>query len=210
MLSNKEKIHNMQLASLQPDIDFKNELISYLKKEIHFELKDTNITGKEILLTTIYSPPLSKLVYWCNQKSLNLYAESFCKTMGLKTFKKGSWPFGTASILLFANQNKINVQSVYLKDGSGLAPENKITTSILSELLAMYTKQKWYSTFYESLPSINGLIMKSGYIGGTRAYSGYIKLKDGTDASFAFIIHNYSCTPRETKLNMFRILDLLK
>ena len=100
----------MQLASLQPDIDFKNELINYLKKEIHFESNDSVSKGNETLLTTIFSPPLSKLVYWCNQKSLNLYAESFCKTMGLKTFKKGSWPFGTASMLLFANQNKINVK----------------------------------------------------------------------------------------------------
>jgi D-alanyl-D-alanine carboxypeptidase len=52
--------------------------------------------------------------------------------------------------------------------------------------------------------------MKSGYIGGTRSYAGYIKLKDGRNACFAFILHNYSCTPKEAKLKMFELLDLLK
>jgi D-alanyl-D-alanine carboxypeptidase len=52
--------------------------------------------------------------------------------------------------------------------------------------------------------------MKSGYIGGTRSYAGYIKMKDSTEACFAFIINDYTCRPKEVKLSMFQILDILK
>jgi D-alanyl-D-alanine carboxypeptidase/D-alanyl-D-alanine-endopeptidase (penicillin-binding protein 4) len=210
VLSNKEKIQNMQLARLHPDEDFKKELIDYMKKEIVFEKKDTLISSKEIPLTTIVSPPLSKLVYWCNQKSLNVYAESFCKTLAVKLFKKGSWPLGISAMIRYANSKGISTEKISLKDGCGLAPENRISTYVLAQLLQKNTKEKWYKTFYESLPSINGLIMKSGYIGGTRSYAGYITLKNNTSACFAFIVNNYTCTPRGVKVQMFQILDLLK
>jgi D-alanyl-D-alanine carboxypeptidase/D-alanyl-D-alanine-endopeptidase (penicillin-binding protein 4) len=102
------------------------------------------------------------------------------------------------------------MNSVKLLDASGLAPENRITTSIMAQLLHHYSKESYYPTFFESLPSINGLRMKSGYIGGTRSYAGYIKMKDSTEACFAFIINDYTCKPKEVKLSMFQILDILK
>lgn len=210
VLSDKEKTQNMQLARLHPDEDFKKELSEYLKKELNFEWKESRNDAKENTLVMIQSPPLSQLVYWCNQKSLNLYAEAFCKTIAYKLFKKGSWPLGVVAMNRYANSKGINTKALSLKDGCGLAPENRITTYILAQLLQKDMSEPFFKTFYESLPSINGLIMKSGYIGGTRSYAGYIKLKDGTDACFAFIINNYNCTPKQVKLKMFQILDLLK
>ncbi|MBP6625479.1 MAG: D-alanyl-D-alanine carboxypeptidase/D-alanyl-D-alanine-endopeptidase [Chitinophagaceae bacterium] len=209
-LTNKEKSQSMQLARLHPDLDFKTELETYLKKELAFIPLDTSIQTKEINVTVLRSPPLSKLVYWCNQKSLNLYAEALCKTLAVKQFKQGNWTMGIASMVRYAKSKGINTSLIKLKDGCGLAPENKITTGILAQLLQLYTTEKFFPTFYESLPSINGLNMKSGYIGGTRSYAGYITLKDGHKACFAFIVHGYTCPPREVKLAMFRILDLLK
>lgn len=210
VLSNKEKIQNMQMARLHPDDDFKRELIAFLKREFQFEQQQVSALSDEKTIATISSPPLSKLVYWCNQKSLNLYAEALCKTIAVKLFHKGTWPLGLAGLIRFASQRDINTKPISLKDGCGLAPENRITTYILASMLRFNTTEKWFPVFYESLPSINGLIMKSGYIGGTRSYAGYITLKDGRKASFAFIVHNYSNTPREVKLRMFQLLDMLK
>lgn len=211
VLSAKEKSFNLQLASIRPDVDFITELESYFKKNLNFIYTDT-ILGKSIKteLYTHTSPPLNKLVYWCNQKSLNLYAESFCKTIALIRFKKGNWLLGTGLMSKYAEQLSIKNNGMHLDDGSGLSENNRITTRILSSLLAKYTKESFYPIFYESLPSINGLNMKSGYIGGTRAYAGYITLKDSTTASFAFIIHGYDIKPKEVKVQMFQILDLLK
>jgi D-alanyl-D-alanine carboxypeptidase/D-alanyl-D-alanine-endopeptidase (penicillin-binding protein 4) len=52
--------------------------------------------------------------------------------------------------------------------------------------------------------------MKSGYIGGTRSYAGYITLHDSTNVSFAFIVNNYTGKPRSVKEKMFKVLDVLK
>jgi len=212
VLSAKEKVQNMQLARLHPDHDFQLELSKYLQQEFPFHKINSIGTGRDtqLTVTTLVSPPLSKLVYWCNQKSLNLYAEAFCKTLAVKQFHQGNWPMGIATLVRYAKALGINTSSIHLKDGCGLAPENRITTHILASLLRHYTKEQFFPTFLESLPSINGLIMKSGYIGGTRSYAGYITLRNGRKASFAFIVHNYTCSPKEVKIQMFRILDLLK
>ena len=210
VLSDKVPIQNMQLARLTPEKDFAKDLSIFLKREIHYEVNNTSNNETEIEIATILSPPLRKLVYWCNQKSLNLYAESFCKTIAVKLFKQGTWRMGISAMLRFAQSLKINTENVDLKDGCGLAEENKITTNLLASMLQRNMNEKYFQSFYESLPSINGIIMKSGYIGGTRSYAGYIKLKDSTDACFAFIIHGYTCSPKEVKLKMFQVLDKLK
>jgi D-alanyl-D-alanine carboxypeptidase/D-alanyl-D-alanine-endopeptidase (penicillin-binding protein 4) len=113
-------------------------------------------------------------------------------------------------MLQFAAARNIHTNGIALKDACGLAPENKITTLLLAQMLRHNVKETWYPVFYESLPVINDLHMKSGYIGGTRSYAGYIKLKDGRNACFAFILHNYTCSPGEAKRKMFQLLDLLK
>ncbi len=210
VLSNKVPTQNMQLARLTPEKDFVRDLSVFLKKELSFQYISYQNNEKEIEVTTIASPPLSKLVYWCNQKSLNLYAESFCKTIAAHLFRHGSWQLGISAMMRYANSLHIDVKKVDLKDGCGLAEDNRITTYVLSSLLQRQTKEKSYNTFYASLPSINGLNMKSGYIGGTRSYAGYITLPDSTHASFAFIIHGYTCSPKEVKLKMFQVLDKLK
>lgn len=210
VLSPKEKNYNMQLARLTPAEDFRTELINYLKKEFQFIEQNVNSTEKEILITTLNSPPLSQLVYWCNQKSLNLYAEAFCKTLAVKAFKQGSWYDGLQLMVRHAVLKRINMKKVVLKDACGLAPTNRITTYILAQLLRSQVNEKYYKTYYESLPNMNGIIMKSGYIGGTRSYAGYMTLKDGRKTSFAFIVNNYACKPREVKVKMFQLLDLIK
>lgn len=228
VLSKAIKAHNMQLARLNPAQDFKKELISYLQKEMNFTIRKVeNRDAKEIEILKFFSPPLKQLVFWCNQKSLNLYAESLCKTISVHhkikdkspflfprtiadTFIQGSWLAGIYLMKQYASELKLKSSTIALLDGSGLAPQNRISTFTLASLLQKFVHERFYATFYESLPSINGIRMKSGYIGGTRSYAGYIKLSDSSEASFAFIVNNYSCSPKRVKQQMFQVLDVLK
>jgi D-alanyl-D-alanine carboxypeptidase/D-alanyl-D-alanine-endopeptidase (penicillin-binding protein 4) len=210
VLSAREASHNMQLARLTPAHDFVMELKQTLQREFSFQEMATSHSGPGEKILDIVSPTLTEMVYWCNQKSLNLYAEAFCKTIAHKLFRKGNWYLGTRAMLRYASASGLSTDGADLKDGSGLCENNRITTALLSGMLRQYTREKFFASFYNSLPLINGLSMKSGYIGGTRSYAGYITLRDSTQASFAFIIHGYTCPPRDVKLAMFRILDLLK
>lgn len=211
VLSTKEKSYNLLLARTHPDIDFKNELKQKLVTLFQYEEKQVNVTDAiEDTLLQIKSPPLSKIVYYCNQKSLNLYAESLCKAIGYYYNKNYTWVHGILAMISYAKYLQVDTKNMMIRDASGLCEKNEINTAILSSLLQKASKEKWYNTFYGSLPSINGLIMKSGYIGGTRAYAGYITLIDGTKATFAFIIHGYSCKPSHVKIQMFQVLDKIK
>lgn len=210
VLSTDQPAYNLQLARLNPEQDFLKELSDYLQKEFQFHPEPVKVGDAEQVLTTLYSPEMSSLVYWCNQKSLNLYAEALCKKIAIKLFRSGNWKLGTAALLRYASATGYSVKGMHLLDGSGLCENNRISTRLLASMLRQYTRESYFNEFYSSLPAINGLAMKSGYIGGTRAYAGYIKLKDSTAACFSFIVHGYACPPRDVKLAMFRILDLLK
>jgi D-alanyl-D-alanine carboxypeptidase/D-alanyl-D-alanine-endopeptidase (penicillin-binding protein 4) len=52
--------------------------------------------------------------------------------------------------------------------------------------------------------------MKSGSIGGARAFAGYQQAKDGNEYCFAIIINNYDGSSLAAVRKMYRLLDELK
>lgn len=210
-LDTLQPVHILSLASFDPWQDFVRDITKGLLPEITITPIPYTLPAAPLPLLTIVSPTTAELVYACNQKSLNLYAETFCKQLGLAASGKGTWPTGIQAIQKTANEliGK-NAAEMSLVDGSGLSPENKISTAMLAELLHAYNSKTWFPVFFKSLPLIHNITMKSGYIGGTRSYAGYVKLRNQTVCSFAFIIHGYSGSPRPVKEKMFTILDALQ
>jgi D-alanyl-D-alanine carboxypeptidase/D-alanyl-D-alanine-endopeptidase (penicillin-binding protein 4) len=52
--------------------------------------------------------------------------------------------------------------------------------------------------------------MKSGSIGGARAFAGYHTAKDGRQYVFSIIVNNYDGSPGEVVKKMYKVLDVLK
>ena len=52
--------------------------------------------------------------------------------------------------------------------------------------------------------------MKSGSIGGARAFAGYHTAKDGKQYVFSIIVNNYDGSPVEVVKKMYALLDVLK
>ena len=71
-------------------------------------------------------------------------------------------------------------------------------------------KQSWFPSFYNALPEINGIKMKSGSIGGVVSYTGFITSKRGVNYTFAFIVNNFECSANEVRKKMWALLDVLK
>ena len=95
-------------------------------------------------------------------------------------------------------------------DGSGLSPSNRVTAAALVKVMEYARKRPWFGAFYESLPTFNGLKMKSGTIGGAKSFTGYVKSKSGKQYVFAIVVNNFSGSASEVVGKMYRILDLLK
>jgi D-alanyl-D-alanine carboxypeptidase/D-alanyl-D-alanine-endopeptidase (penicillin-binding protein 4) len=200
----------LQLATQNPKHYFMHDMQQYFGKRLKWLTISTTNEDSRRMLFEHRSPTVADLVVACNQKSINLYAEALCKTIARKSNAMGSWVKGIQRMKEGATSWKIDTSTIQLFDASGLAPVNKISTRTLASLLYVYQQQKWFKTFRKSLPIIHGITMKSGYIGGTRSYAGYITLRDGRPACFAIIAHGYSGKPREVREALFAFLDGVK
>jgi serine-type D-Ala-D-Ala carboxypeptidase/endopeptidase (penicillin-binding protein 4) len=156
------------------------------------------------------SPDLDSIIYWFLKKSINLYGEALIKTLAYQFTKVGATDSGVAIVKNFWSKKGIEPSAMNIIDGSGLSPANRITTSTLVSVMQYAKKQNWFPSFYNGLPEINGIKMKSGSIGGVVSYTGFIKSKKGTDYTFAFIINNYDGSANDVREKMWGLLDLLK
>lgn len=161
-------------------------------------------------LSTIFSPPLDSINYWFLKKSVNLYGEVFVKTLALQTTGFGSTKGGLEVIKDFWKERGIDPASLNMFDGSGLSPKNRITTNALVTALQYVATKPWFISFYNALPDINGLKMKSGSMGGVRSFTGYSKSRDGQQYTFAIILNNFSGPSTAIVAKMYKVLDTLK
>jgi len=161
-------------------------------------------------LVNFTSPPLDSLIYWFLQRSINFYGETFAKTVAYEKTGMGETEKGVALIKNFWQQNGIEPGSIKMLDGSGLSPQNRVTAAAEVHALQYAKTRPWYSNFYTSLPLYNGIKMKSGTIGGSKAFAGYHTAADGTEYTFSIIINNYDGTAESVVKKMYTVLDVLK
>ena len=162
------------------------------------------------ILDIIASPTLDSLNYWFLQKSINLYGEALVKQFSFKQGGNGSTDEGVELLRKFWESKGIDKGAINIMDGSGLSPQNRVTTDALVRVLQYAKSQPWYASFYNALPQYNGMKMKSGSIGGSRAYAGYHTAKDGAQYSYAIIINNYNGSAGDAVKKMYKVLDNLK
>lgn len=160
-------------------------------------------------LFNIESPALDSINYWFLQKSINLYGEALIKTLAVKSGGDGSTQDGVKVVQSFWKDKGLDEYDLGMIDGSGLSPQNRITTTDLVTVLAYARKQPWFNSYFAGFPVYNGIKMKSGSISGVLSYTGIIKGKTG-EYAFAFIINNYNGSGTATKKKMWNLLDILK
>ncbi|OQP63225.1 hypothetical protein A3860_25380 [Niastella vici] len=166
--------------------------------------------GMQQELITLLSPPMDSINYWFLRKSINLYGEALVKTIAWEKAGFGSTEKGVELVRNFWSERGIDKGAVNMIDGSGLSPQNRVTTNAEVKVLQFARTRPWFNAFYNALPEYNGMKMKSGSIGGARAFTGYHTAKDGRQYVFSIIVNNYEGSPGEVVKKMYRVLDLLK
>ena len=162
------------------------------------------------VISTHYSPSLDSIIYWFNKKSINLYGEALIKTFAYEMKGFGSTASGVAIVKDFWKQKGIDEHELNISDGSGLSPQNRVTTHAQVEILKYAKAKDWFPSFYNSLPDYNGMTMKSGTIKDVKGFSGYHKAKDGTEYIFSFLVNNYNGSASGLVNKMYKLLDVLK
>ncbi len=165
--------------------------------------------SKMEVIHTFQSAPLSQIVGETNRESINLYAEALAKRLAVAQDQPGSTEAAVNVIENYWQAEGVNVSGMYLKDGSGLSPNNAVSARQMAQIMGRAYRSSYGEVFNASLPvagrsgtlsrMLRGTIAegnlraKSGYIGGVRAYTGYVDLPDGKTVAFAMLINHCAC-----------------
>ena len=166
---------------------------------------------QRISIDTYYSPSLKEICYWFNRMSINLYGEALLKTLAMESEQA----FSTSEAALFERDYwykllDLEPGSLRIVDGSGLSPENRVSTLSMARILNSAKSKPWFDGFYEALPTYNNMKMKSGTIAGVLGYAGYHTNAAGRSLVFSFLVNNYQGGATAMRRKMFRMLDALK
>lgn len=186
-----------------------------VSQEARAIFKKSEVTDRHNLLE-ISSPPLSEIVYFLNLKSINLYAETLLKQIGLVVSGDPSTESGCKVLEDFWKSRGMDTGGLFLKDGSGLSRYNAFTAGQLVFVLQyMKNNSQNFVDFENSLPvsgksgslenigkntpAENNLRAKSGYMERCMSYAGYVSTVSGKEIAFAVIVNNFSCSNAEMK-----------
>ncbi|RHJ79347.1 D-alanyl-D-alanine carboxypeptidase/D-alanyl-D-alanine-endopeptidase [Parabacteroides sp. AM08-6] len=171
--------------------------------------------GNRTTIITTYSPTLRELASITNHVSHNLFADALIKTIGLQ-YKPGknevisSFERGIRITKAHWKKKGIDTFPLWMYDGSGLAPADKVSARFIGDLLVyMATKSLEADAFITSLPqpglegSVRNFLkgtklqgksrLKSGGITRVRSYAGYVTI-EGRKYAIAVFSNNYSCS----------------
>ncbi len=186
--------------------------VKFKKITNSIECLTDNIPTQKVdsIFFTNYSPSLDSINYWFLKKSVNLYGEALLKTIAYTKTGIGSTEEGVKIIKEFWKERGIDKSALHIFDGSGLSPQNRLTTNALVTALQYARYKPWFSSFYNALPLYNGMKLKSGTINGTKGFAGYHKSKSGTEYTVAIIVNNFDGSSSEIVRKIFLVLDVLK
>lgn len=167
------------------------------------------------------SRPLSEIIRPLNQFSINLYAEALLNRIAVKKGLPGSTEQGVAVVEAHWKARGIDTRGMFLRDGSGLSPNNVLSTYQMSSVLVKVRQSQNYAVFNASLPvagqtgtlrsmckgtaAEGNLRAKSGYISGVRAYTGFVENRSGKTLAFAMIGNHFTFSASEMR-RQFEVL----
>ena len=165
------------------------------------------------LLFAHQSEPLAELIRHTNHESDNLYAEMLFRIFGSRYTLPCTIHNASDFVRDYWKNRAVSLRSAKILDGCGLAPQNAISAAMYVQLLRYMYGSKNKDVFLASLPCsgetgtlssflrdtpLHGKVRaKSGTIGGTKNYAGYIFLPDGRVWVFAVMVNSANCKTRK-------------
>ncbi len=171
-----------------------------------------------------YSAYLKDIVAQTNMKSINIYAESMLKMIGLKKKNKGTTEAGCEAILAFWTEKKIDTNGFFMEDGSGLSHYNALTPTQIVHILRETYHSPFFNDFYNSFgiagktgtarfllsgtSAAGNMRAKSGSLTRVRSYAGYVSAKSQGLLAFVIVANNFGGESKEMKKRIEKILKL--
>ncbi len=174
-----------------------------------------NYPFEENVFHTHLSQPLSEIIKVVNFRSNNHYTEHLMRAIGRSNNENiytDALSEGIIATKLFWKSKGVDSDRMFIYDGCGLAPSNKISAETLCDiLLYMQNKSKYSQSFLASMPkagkegTVRNLLkgtklegkvsMKSGSIAEVQCFAGYY-IEGNKKYAFTVMVNNYN-SPRK-------------
>jgi serine-type D-Ala-D-Ala carboxypeptidase/endopeptidase (penicillin-binding protein 4) len=171
------------------------------------------------------SPPLGDVVAGILRPSQNWIAEQLLKTLGAEQRGRGSWDTGLdVERRWLIDRAGIDSTSFFLRDASGLSPQNLLSPATLVALFAYARRTAWADTYYEALPEpgmpestlenrlleLKGrLRAKTGSITNVNTLSGYVTARSGRVFIFSIMTNGTGVASAAVRRGMDRIVTAI-
>jgi len=170
-------------------------------------IKVSKAPNQTEILFSRSSDSLESLLIPFMKLSNNGIGEMLVKEMGKQVYGEGSWEKGLDVMEEVLPKFGVKMDTISLKDGSGISHNNLIPANEISNLLYEVQDEKWFSVFLNSLPlagekepmiggtlreRMHGLNVraKTGTINGVTTLSGYLQANSSRKLIFAVMINN--------------------
>lgn len=182
-----------------------------------------------------FSPTLGEIVVPLNKRSQNLYAEQVLRAIAVSELPTDNEPAAGSAALAIDRARKqtfgpagLDTLRLQLVDGSGLARQNLVTSTMTAQLLQYMWHHEDAATrdaFLTSLPigGVDGTLSsrmrdtaaqgnvraKTGTLGSVAALSGYVETADGRTLIVSMMANHHTESSRRPRLVQDRIMDAL-
>ncbi|HSV87913.1 MAG TPA: D-alanyl-D-alanine carboxypeptidase/D-alanyl-D-alanine-endopeptidase [Bacteroidales bacterium] len=172
-----------------------------------------------------HSPALTSLAAHANMHSVNTYTENMVKIIGARLKGQGSTNAGIDTIIGFWRSYGVDVDGMFLFDGSGLAPSNRVTVKQLAQILSIMAQDANFELFQSGFPlagrsgsianqfigtpSEGVLRAKSGSLTNVRGFAGYTRTYNGRLIAFVILVNHFQGRSSVLRNHMIQIMDAI-
>jgi D-alanyl-D-alanine carboxypeptidase/D-alanyl-D-alanine-endopeptidase (penicillin-binding protein 4) len=168
------------------------------------------------LLVVHKSPELTEIITSLLDRSDNMFAHALLRAIGAREWEVKDSPnmpsnldaIGVDAVKRWLDQQGVNTESLFMRDGSGLARANKAPVSFFGEMLSMMAHRRFDGVrLCDLMPKAAGragktlkedplselIVLKSGSMRHVQCFVGYYPAQEPRYA-FAVLVNNFTCS----------------
>ena len=185
------------------------------------EVREGLSAADSVLLVLHKSPELTEIITSLLDRSDNMFAHALLRAIGARDWELKGYDnlpsdldqVGVAAVKRWLEQQGIDTEPLFMRDGSGLARANKASVDFFGDMLTMMAHRRFdgvrlcdlmpkaadrVGKTLEKNPLSDRIVLKSGSMRHVQCFVGYYPAEEPRYA-FAVLVNNFTCSRASIK-----------